>query len=306
MTDIRTIAKGIEGAARAIQDLADAPPPRPLPMIHVSKNAKMGQLLAAYSAWQTGRDYTSDAAGEEPEPVPEPPPAPSPPNPGKIPPGPLLFHESRAPQMYEIPKAINMSLSRHKGIGPFPIGCWHPWYDEAGARKMAVASNADCVAHLSRDVDLAVRNGYKGWGVDWEGVLLQPRFDDILASVGAYASANGLLVVHVPRSDMGHQVGEIFPSQPAMCDWCNRHTDGIALWGWGLATSPWNGYRGQLWGLLWPRGDGGRGDAQAKVAWARAHGPSHRVWCGLNNPGQLSSGVHRQPEVIAAVREAWG
>ena len=102
MSDIRTIAKGIEGAARAIQDLADAPPPRPLPMIHVSKNAKLGQLLEAYSAWQTGRDYTSDDAGEEPKPVPEPPPAPLPPPapPGTadvIPVGPLLWWESRTP-----------------------------------------------------------------------------------------------------------------------------------------------------------------------------------------------------------------
>ena len=202
-----------------------------------------------------------------------------------------------------------MSLSRHRGLGMFPVGCWHPWYAiEHGTKgtqpgTFAASSGDQIKQWLVRDVDLAARNGYRAWGCDWEGGLLQARLVPVMEQLSIYARSKGLLVVHVPKSNMDHHVPKMFASHGAMRNWCSYWTDGIALWGWGLDLRPWEGYTGQLWGLLWPRGDGGRGDAQAKVSWAKAHGPSHRVWCGLNNPAQL--GPEPQPEVVSAVRDVW-
>jgi len=215
--------------------------------------------------------------------------------------------------MHEIPRALVMSLSRHRAKGPFPIACWHPWYAPehgtgpgSNAPKFAKASGDQIKAWLAKDIDLAVRNGYRAWGVDWEGALLQSRLIGVMEQLSIYARSRGLLVVHVPKSNMDHHVPAMWATRDTMAQWCNRWTDGIALWGWGLDVAAWRVYTGALWGLLWPRGDQGRGDAAAKVAWARAHGPQHRVWCGLNNPGQLGPAGHQQPEVIRAVKEAWG
>jgi len=311
---IRARTERIRLLTMEIDELADQPPPAPaeLPRIYAAPDVTEKELFDWYlNTWKPGQ-----GGGATPDPTPPIPPSPPPASPpGRLDARPLLFSEARPPALHGIPSAAVMSLSRHQALGQFPIACWHPWYapehgtrdwprpDSAQAKVFAASGEEKIYDWLKADIDLAVRNGYRGWGVDWEGGLNQKRLVNTLATLSSYARSRGLAVIHVPKSNMAHQIPSMFPTRGRMVDWCCHNTDGIALWGWGLDTQSWDAYTGALWGLLWPRGDGGRGDGRAKVSWAASHGRGARVWSGLNNPGQL--GPEPQPEVILAVRKAW-